>query len=38
MNILPGIEIKGKALWHVKKKILIIADLHIGYEEAMRTF
>jgi hypothetical protein len=37
MEILPGIEIKGKALWHAKKKILIIADIHIGYEEAMKN-
>jgi uncharacterized protein len=37
MQILKGIEIKGKALWHAKKKILIIGDIHIGYEEAMRA-
>ncbi|UZE93740.1 MAG: metallophosphoesterase [Candidatus Pacearchaeota archaeon] len=35
MEILPGIEIKGKSLWLPKRKILIIADLHIGYEEAL---
>ena len=28
-------EIKRKALWFPKKKILIIADLHLGYEEAL---
>lgn len=35
MEILSGIEIKGKALWLKKQKTLIIADLHIGYEEAI---
>lgn len=35
MKIIPGIEIKGKSLWLPKQKILIIADLHLGYEEAM---
>jgi len=35
MKILPGIEAIGKALWIEKEKILIIADLHIGYEEAL---
>jgi len=35
MEILKGIEIKGKALWLAKQKVLIIADLHIGYEEAL---
>ena len=35
MKILPGIEIIGKTLWIKKKKILIIADLHLGYEEAL---
>ncbi|MFA5084488.1 MAG: hypothetical protein WC475_03900, partial [Candidatus Paceibacterota bacterium] len=35
MEILKGIEIKGKSLWFPKQKILIIADLHLGYEEAM---
>ena len=37
MEILQGIEIKGKALWHTKKKILIFGDVHIGYEEAMKN-
>ena len=37
MDILPEIEIKGKALWLAKKKMLVIADVHIGYEEAMRS-
>ena len=32
-EILPGIEILGKALWLSETKTLIIADLHIGYEE-----
>ncbi len=35
MKILPEIEIKEKALWLAKRKILIIADLHLGYEEAL---
>ncbi len=35
MEILPGIEIINKALWLPSKKILILADLHIGYEEAL---
>jgi uncharacterized protein len=35
MKILNGIEIKGKALWIKKEKVLIIADLHMGYEEAL---
>lgn len=35
MEILPGIEIKKKALWLKKQKILVISDLHIGYEEAL---
>lgn len=35
MKILPGIEIKSKALWLPKQKALIIADLHLGYEEAL---
>jgi len=35
MEILPGIEIKGKALWLTKQKVLIISDLHLGYEEAL---
>ena len=35
MQILPGIVIVGKALWIKKLKILVVADLHIGYEEAL---
>ncbi len=35
MEILSGIEIIGKSLWIRKKKIIIIADLHFGYEEAL---
>lgn len=35
MEILKGIEILGKVLWMPKQKILVIADLHIGYEEAL---
>jgi len=33
MEILPRIEIIGKALWLPSKKMLIAADLHISYEE-----
>ncbi len=32
-KIFEGIYIIGKALWLEKVKILVIADLHIGYEE-----
>ena len=32
MEILKGIEMIGKALWIKKQKVLILADLHIGYE------
>jgi len=35
MEISPGIEIIGKSLWFKKQKALVIADLHIGYEEAL---
>lgn len=35
MEILKGVEIKNKALWLKEERILIIADLHIGYEEAL---
>ncbi|MGB9707896.1 MAG: metallophosphoesterase [Candidatus Pacearchaeota archaeon] len=35
MEILKGIEIKNKALWLSRQKVLIIGDLHIGYEEAL---
>jgi len=35
MNILTGIEIIGKSLWLENRKMLIISDLHIGYEEAL---
>lgn len=35
MEILPNIEIIDLALYLKKEKILIIADLHIGLEEAM---
>ncbi|MBI2046939.1 metallophosphoesterase [Candidatus Pacearchaeota archaeon] len=34
-EIFKGIEIKGKALWIAKEKILAVADLHIGYEQAL---
>lgn len=35
MEILEGMKIIGRALWISKQKILVIADLHIGYEEAL---
>ncbi|KYK26049.1 hypothetical protein AYK26_01215 [Euryarchaeota archaeon SM23-78] len=35
MNILPNIKIIGLALFFEKQKILVIADTHIGYEEAL---
>jgi len=35
LEILPGIEIADSALYLKKSKTLIIADLHIGYEEAL---
>lgn len=35
IEILPGIELKNKALWLKKQKILVIGDLHLGYEEAL---
>lgn len=37
MEILKGIEMVGKALWIPKQKTLIIADLHIGYEEDLNS-
>lgn len=35
LEILPGIEVIDSALYLNKSKTLIIADLHIGYEEAL---
>lgn len=35
MEILKGIEIKNKALWIRKEKLLVIGDLHLGYEESL---
>jgi uncharacterized protein len=35
MEILKGIEIKGKALWIKKDRILIFGDFHLGYEDAL---
>jgi len=32
-EIIPGIEAIGPALWLKEQKILIIGDLHLGYEE-----
>lgn len=35
MEISKGIEIIGLALWLKKEKILIVNDLHLGYEEVL---
>lgn len=35
MEICPGIEIIEAALWLKKPRILIINDLHLGYEESL---
>ena len=35
MEVIKDINIIDKAIWLDKEKILIIADLHIGYEEAL---
>ena len=35
MQISAGIEIVHTALWLTKEKILVINDLHIGYEESL---
>jgi len=35
MDIIPGIEIIGKSLLLKRQKTLVIADLHMGYEEAL---
>lgn len=35
MEIIKGVEIKDLALYFKKEKILLIADLHVGYEEAL---
>lgn len=35
MMILNGIEMKNKALWLARSRTLVIADLHLGYEEAL---
>lgn len=34
-DILKGVKVKGLSLWFEKEKVLVIADLHIGYEEAL---
>lgn len=36
VEILPGIAIADLALYLVKENILIVGDVHLGYEEAMR--
>lgn len=35
-EILPGIEILGPTLWIKEDKVLVISDLHIGYEEHLQ--
>ena len=35
MEISPGLEIVRTALWLTTEKILIVNDLHLGYEEAL---
>ena len=35
IEILPGIEAVHTALWFPSVKVLIIGDIHIGYEEAL---
>jgi len=35
MEIIKGIEMKGRALWLKKSRTLIFGDFHIGYEEAL---
>jgi putative SbcD/Mre11-related phosphoesterase len=37
MNIIPNIEIIGKALWLCREKVLILSDLHLGYEECLNA-
>ncbi|MBI4983670.1 metallophosphoesterase [Candidatus Woesearchaeota archaeon] len=36
MQISPGIEIIGLSLWIEEKKVLIVSDPHIGYEEYLQ--
>ncbi len=35
MELIKGIDALGKGLWIKKHKILVVGDLHIGYEEAL---
>lgn len=35
MNLLPNIEMHGSALFLKKERTLVVADLHLGYEEAL---
>ncbi len=35
MEIIPGVEIKDLSLYIKQKKILIVSDFHIGFEEAL---
>jgi putative SbcD/Mre11-related phosphoesterase len=37
LKILDGIFAVGKALWIKKQNVLVIADLHIGYEEELNS-
>ncbi len=36
MQISPGMEIISAALYFKKEKVLVISDLHLGYEEALQ--
>ncbi len=38
VKIFDGVYLINKALWIEKKKLLAIADLHIGYEEYLNEF
>ena len=35
MEIIKDIEIKNKAIWLRKERVLVIGDLHLGYEESL---
>lgn len=35
MEIIPGVEAIGASLWFAMEKILVIGDIHMGYEESL---
>ena len=37
MEIAKGVEVYDLGLYLVKSKTLVIADMHLGYEEALNT-